>query len=48
METLAPLPTTACSPRAGATESRCIICLEPWEALDPQVVRLAPCSHQLW
>jgi hypothetical protein len=28
--------------------TKCIICLETWSNLEPQVVKLLPCTHLLW
>lgn len=28
--------------------TKCIICLEPWAALEPQVIKLLACTHLLW
>ena len=28
--------------------TKCIICLESWAALEPQVIKLMACTHLLW
>jgi hypothetical protein len=28
--------------------TKCIICLETWAALEPQVIKLMACTHLLW
>ncbi len=28
--------------------TKCIICLESWSNLEPQVIKLLPCTHLLW
>ncbi len=28
--------------------TKCIICLETWANLEPQVIKLLPCNHLLW